>query len=198
MRTTFVLSILAAFTLAACETPFSESDGEVRGTASLLVYAAPGTQIRLVNSANGAQSESRIRAGAPTGLRGAYTTEDGRFGSFYPGCWGCGDGMTIEEEKYAQLWPLEVGKQVVFLRTAGDGNKARVVIRVAGQETVTTASGSYNAFMLDGRIENLSGPRYSAQVRAWWAPAPGWVVKAEGGDSAGNTLSSEVAEFVVP
>lgn len=198
MRLTFVFPILAALTLSACETALTGSDGGVRGTSAQLTYAAPGTKLRLVNLANGTQSESRITAGAPTGLRGAYTTDDGRFGSFYPGCWGCGDGMTIEEEKYAQLWPLEAGKQVVFLRTANDGRKARVVIRVAGQETVTTGSGTYDAYLLDGRIENITGPRYSAQVRAWWAPGPGWVVKAEGGDSQGNTLSSEVAEFTAP
>lgn len=198
MRKIFLFSVLAALTLSACETPLGGSDGGARGTSAQLNYAAPGTKMRLVNLANGTQSESRITAGAPTGLRGAYTTDDGRFGSFYPGCWGCGDGMMIEEEKYAQLWPLETGKQVVFLRTANDGRKSRVVIRVAGAESVTTGSGTYDAYLLDGRIEAITGPRYSAQVRAWWAPGPGWVVKAEGGDSQGNTLSSEVAELSTP
>ncbi|MEM7059978.1 MAG: hypothetical protein AAF557_20545 [Pseudomonadota bacterium] len=198
MRVTFVLPVVAALTLSACENPLIGDNDQVRGTAAQLTYAAPGTQIRLLNSANGKTTETRITAGAPTGLRGAYTTDDGRFGSFYPGCWGCGDGMTIEEEKYARLWPLEIGKQVVFLRTAADGQKARMVIRVAGTETVETASGTYQAYLLDGRIENITGPRYSAQVRAWWAPGPGWVVKAEGGDSQGNTLSSQVAGLILP
>lgn len=199
MRTPAIIAILATLGLSACnDRVLGGNDDPVRGTPVQLTYAEPGTKIRLVNSSNGQQSETRITAGAPTGLRGAYTTDDGRFGSFYPGCWGCGDGMTIEEEKYAQLWPLEVGKQVVFLRTAADGQKARMVIRIAGIETVEAAGRTYEAYQFDGRLENITGPRYSAQVRAWWAPRPGWVVKAEGGDSLGNTLSSQVAELVVP
>ena len=73
-----------------------------------------------------------------------------------------------------------------------------VAAGVAGLETVETAAGAFEAYALDGRIEHVTGPRYSAQVRAWWAPGPGWVIKAEGGDSRGNTLSSQVAEIILP
>ena len=106
--------------------------------------------------------------------------------------------MVIEEAKYAALWPLETGKEAAFLRTAPDGNKARVVIKVAGTQTIETPAGTFDTYLLDGRIEHLTGPRYSAQVRAWWAPGPGWVVRAEGGDSQGSTLSSQVVEIIEP
>jgi hypothetical protein len=106
--------------------------------------------------------------------------------------------MQIEIDKYSQLWPLETGKNVAFLRTAPDGQKARVIIRVSGTQEIETAAGKFDTYILDGRIEHLTGPRYSAQVRAWWAQDPGWVVKAEGGDSQGSTLSSEVAKIDLP
>ncbi|MEM1161044.1 MAG: hypothetical protein AAGJ28_08930 [Pseudomonadota bacterium] len=192
------IAVLSIAAVAAACMPRPGLDQSGRGDPARLTYAAPGTQILLLNAVNGQPSESRIQAAAPSGARGAYTTADGRTGSFYPGCWGCGTGMQIEEEKYASLWPLETGKQTVFMRTADDGQKARVVIRVAGLEEVKTNAGTFEAYVLDGRIEHVTGQRYSAQVRAWWAPGPGWVVKAEGGDSRGNTMSSQVAEIISP
>lgn len=183
--------------LAACQSGIGP-DRTGRGGPAQLVYAPVGTQITLLNASNGTASETQITAAAATGLRGAYTTTTGTSGGFYPGCWGCGGSMQIEENLYAALWPLETGKSVAFLRTAPDGQKARVIIRVSGTQTVETPAGSFDTYILDGRIEHLTGPRYSAQVRAWWAQDPGWVVKAEGGDSQGSTLSSEVAKIELP
>ena len=194
----FLLAPLSFLLLAACADRPEGLDTFGRGDPASLTYAPAGTRIVLVNQANGQSTQTNITAGQPTGLRGAYTRDDGASGGFYPGCWGCGGGMQIEEAKYGQLWPLETGKTVSFLRTAPDGNKARVVIRVAGSETIETPAGNFETYLLDGRIEHLTGPRYSAQVRAWWAPGPGWVVKAEGGDSQGSTLSSQVVEFIRP
>ena len=199
MRSFFKLAGLctAAFLLAACEPPRGSETNPV-ATAALLAYAEPGTQIFLRNNVNGETSEVQITADQATGPRGAYTGADGSSGGFYPGCWGCGGSMTIDEEAYRSLWPLQKGKRTVFLRTAPNGDKARMVITVAGTERVTTDAGTFDTFILDGRLENLSGARYSAQVRAWWAPGPGWVIRARGGDSQGNTLSSEVTKFVLP
>ena len=189
---------LIALAMAGCVEQSRGLDTSGRGDPARLTYAAPGTRIVLVNNANGQTNQTNITAGQALGARGAYTRDDGFQGSFYPGCWGCGSGMQIEEAKYAALWPLETGKTASFLRTAPDGNKARVVIRVAGTETIETPAGNFETYLLDGRIEHLTGPRYSAQVRAWWAPGPGWVVKAEGGDSQGSTLSSQVIELIQP
>ncbi|MEM9138306.1 MAG: hypothetical protein AAGB15_00620 [Pseudomonadota bacterium] len=198
MRAVFALPLAAAVALAGCDQRPGGSDRIGRGAPVQLAYAEPDTRINLVSAANGQTSETTITVLPTTGLRGAYRGADGSQGSFYPGCWGCGTGMTIEEEKYASLWPLEIGKQAVFLRTAPDGQQARMQIRVSSFETVSTPAGEFEAYALDGRIEHITGPRYSAQVRAWWAPGPGWVVKAEGGDSRGNTLSSQVAEIARP
>ena len=183
--------------LSACQSGIAP-DRTGRGGPAQLFYAPVGTEIKLLNASNGKTSESSITVAAPTGTRGAYTNASGGVGGFYPGCWGCGGSMQIEEAKYAALWPLETGKNVAFLRTSPDGQKARVIIRVAGTQEIETAAGKFDTYILDGRIEHLTGPRYSAQVRAWWAQDPGWVVKAEGGDSQGSTLSSEVAAVKLP
>jgi hypothetical protein len=163
-----------------------------------LDYAPPGTGITLANSVNGRPSETRITVAGASGPRGSFVAEDGHVGGVYPGCWDCGVPMRIDEAAYAALWPLAPGKQVAFLRTAADGSQARVLIRVAGRETVETPAGTFDAWLLDGRVENVTGPRHSAQVRAWWAPDPGWVVRAEGGDSLGNTLTSEAVAIDLP
>ncbi len=169
-----------------------------RGDPARLLYAEAGTQITLESAANGTPTETEITVVNAAGPQGRFRRADGTEGSFYPACWACGAPNTIEEALYSQLWPLETGKQVSFLRTSPDGQEARVFIRVSGIEDVTTPAGTFETYQLDGRIEHLTGPRYSAQVRAWWAPGPGWIVKAEGGDSRGATLSSQVTKFIRP
>ncbi len=188
------LLLLPVLLIAACA-PVPGSDDDPVGNDVLLAYARPGTVIELENKVNGETSRTRITAGQSRGPRGAYSDQSGKAGGFYPGCWGCGGEMVIDEASYAALWPLEKGKRVAFLRTAPDGKKSRMVITVAGTERITTPAGTFDTWILDGRLESVDGPTYSAQVRAWWAPGPGWVIRAKGGDSLGNTLASEVVAF---
>lgn len=188
--------IVALLVLGACTRPEPLRTG--LGDASHLTYAPAGTGITLRTTVNGEPRATRLTVGAPQGLRGIYTGESGEPVGFYPGCWACGGAMRIDEAGYARLWPLEPGKRVTFLRTAPDGGQARVQISVAGREKVRTPAGTFDTWVLDGRIETLTGPAYSAQERVWWAPDPGWTVKAEGGDSRGNTLSSELADLDLP
>ena len=188
--------LLPVLLLACAESGGLDASG--RGAPAPLLYAPERTGVVLSNTVNDKVSESRITVGRATGPRGVFIRSDGTQGSFYPGCWNCGGAMQIEEAQYAALWPLETGKTVSFLRTAPDGAKARVVIRVAGRERVETKAGSFETFRLDGRLTSLTGPEFTAQVRAWWAPKPGWVVKAEGSDSQGARLASEVAAFSNP
>ncbi|MEO1490603.1 MAG: hypothetical protein AAFV19_00435 [Pseudomonadota bacterium] len=173
-------------------------DTSGRGAPAPLVYAAAGTEIALQNIVDGQTTQTRITVSKPAGLRGAFARPDGTVGAVYPGCWGCGGSVQIEEALYGALWPLETGKQVTFLRTALDGTKARAVIRVAGIETIRTEAGTYRTYRLDGQINALTGPAYQASVRAWWAPDPGWVVRAEGSDSSGRRLTSVVTEIKAP
>lgn len=194
-RTATVMALLAG--LAGCAQPGALNTSG-RGDPARLIYAPAGTQITLANVVDGQTSQTQITVAPPSGFRGAFTRADGTQGGFYPGCWGCGGAMRIEEDAYAALWPLETGKSTGFLRTAPDGQKARVVIRVAGNQVIETPAGTFETYLLEGRVEHLTGPRFSATVRAWWAPDPGWVVRAEGSDSAGKQLASEVTAFSEP
>ena len=181
----------------ACQAPTS-IDRSGDGAPARLSYAPSGTEILLRNTVNGTTSQLQITAGQPKGVVGTYRAQDGRMGRFVPGCWGCGTSVTIDEDAYAALWPLETGKSVAFLRTDATGNRARVLISVAGIEWVENDAGRFRTYRLDGRVQHLGGPAFSAEVSAWWAPDPGWVIQARGRDSTGNTLSSEVVALRLP
>lgn len=191
------LMLLGLTGLAACDPPLGSQNNPV-GTATLLAYAAPGTEIEIENTINGDVSRSVITAATPVGARGAYLDQDGTPGDYYPGCWDCGGDSVIDEEAYRKLWPLAIGNRAVFTRTRPNGETARVVIAVTESGQITTPAGTFDTWILQGRVEHLTGPAYSAQIRAWWAPGPGWVVRARGGDSAGNAFATEVVRFVFP
>ena len=193
----FIAAALLAI-LAACGGQAGGLGASGRGDPAPLVYAPPGTAFRLANMVNGEPSESLIHAGRADGPRGGFVKADGATGGFYPACWGCGGEMRIEEDKYALLWPLKTGKHVRFLRTSPTGGVAVVSIRVAGAETIETAAGRFETYRLETAIEARTGPRWRARLTAWWAPDPGWVVRAEGIDSDGNRLVSEVASITSP
>lgn len=186
--------------LAACSQPQKPVGLDRTGGAApaRLDYAPTGTVITLVDTENGEASETWITVAPSIGFHGAYTTVNGGTGRFYPGCWACGGDNLIETEKYAQLWPLETGKSVSFLRDSPDGLKARVLIQVTGSETIETRAGIFDTYVLDGTVEHLTGERYSAKIRAWWARNLGWVVRAEGSDSDGYVVSSEVTLVKLP
>lgn len=192
------LAVFAALSLAlvACAPQGLDSSGH--GAPAPLVYATPGTRIALLSTVDGETTRTEITVGLPAGARGSFTRGDGSTGWLYPGCWGCGGDVTIDEAAYRGLWPLETGKRVQFDRADPDGQMHRISIRVAGTERIETAAGSFDTYLLDGRIETVSGPRFAAHVRAWWAPDPGWVVRAEGGDSKGSVLTSEAVSISRP
>lgn len=191
--------LAGALALAACgPQPGEGVDSSGKGAPAPLVYAAAGTAIVLANTVADQRTESSITAGVPSGPRGAFIRPDGSEGAFYPGCWDCGGAMQVDEAAYAALWPLETGKSTSFVRTAPDGSKARIVISVAGTEVIETPAGRFQTYVLDGQTVHLTGARYSANVRAWWAPDPGWVVRAEGRDSTGIARASEVTALTGP
>ena len=192
-------SLLAVAVLAVgCTQTAPGLDRSGAAPPAPLAYAAPGTRIALLSTVDGQIERTEITADVPEGPRGGYIGADGRSGGFYPGCWGCGGLARIDEAAYLDLWPLETGKRVTFLRENPDGTQHRVVIRVAGTERIETAAGPFDTYLLDGRIETVTGGRFSAQVRAWWAPDPGWVVRAEGGSGSGSVLTSEVVAITPP
>lgn len=190
--------LAAALLAAACAGP-TEHERVIAlhappGPAQLL-YAPVGTRIVMLNTVNGAPAEAQLTVERANGIFGAYVNGDGQPGAYLPGCWGCSGDMEIEAERYSALWPLEKGKSVQFLRVAPSGQVADVTIRVDGQAELETPLGTFDTVILDGRVEHVGGPRYSAQIRSWWAPGLGWVIRSTGGDSRGNTVESQIVDF---
>ncbi|MEL6476483.1 MAG: hypothetical protein AAFR17_04075 [Pseudomonadota bacterium] len=195
IRRTASLALLSV--LVACTQP-SGRDSTGQGAPAPLVYAEPGTRITLANRVDGAASERVITVEPARGIAGAFRRADGSTGVVYPGCWDCGAPNVIDEAAYASLWPLETGKRVSFLSTAPEGTRTRIVIRVAGTERVETPAGRFDTYLLKGQATALSGPRWTAEVDLWWAPDPGWAVKATGQDSDGRAFTSEVSAIDTP
>ncbi len=187
-------TLILALLLAGCATQ-QGLDQSGRGDPAPLAYALPGTIFKLANTVNGVAKSVTVIAEQPEGFRGRAITPEGQRTYFYPGCYECGTDMRIDETEYARLWPLETGKAVAFVRESADGTTARVLISVAGTETIETPAGRFETYRLVGRVQSLTGPRKTALVLAWWAPEVGWVVRAEASDSAGNEIASEVAEI---
>lgn len=185
---------LGLCTLAACNSPApGEDDGEA------INWAPEGTRILLSNLVDGARSNTTITVGRAEGTRGSYSGPDGVAQSFYPGCWACGGSVTIERDKYDTLWPLIPGNSVTFLRTAADGTTAEVVITIVGTERITLPDGDgIEAVVLDTRVRSLTGAAWTAEMKSWWAPQLGWVIKARGESSLGTTLESVLVDWRPP
>lgn len=198
--------IFVVTTLPACQTAVQ---GPAQSVASVVVapmepaplaYAAPGTKISYsrkgVNRGNRSSVNRSIEILETETARGRYKRPDGSTGSIYPGCFACGGDRQIEEDKYAALWPLEVGKEVTFLRWRAAGSKSQITIIVSGTETVTTPAGTFDTYVLTGKIKNIEGNRWSASVTDWWAPSVGWIVKKQTKETDGDFSKLEVTEIV--
>lgn len=191
-----ISAALAALTLlVACE---GSGIGVGTGGGGRPDYAPSGTRIELANLVGGVASTSAITVASASGAEGRYVSDAGETGTYYPGCWGCGGEMVIDLAEYAKLWPLEPGNAVSFTRTAPDGGTAEVTIRVVGEEKIETPAGFFETLILASRIEATSGAPWSAQMRSWWSPALGWVVRSEGSDSNGLSIRSELVRVRPP
>ena len=194
------LLICAAALVTACSgrveherfVAFRAPEGPAR-----LLYAPVGTRILLINAINGAPVETEVTVGRADGIFGTYRNGAAETGAYLPGCWGCTPGMQISPQAYGALWPLQPGKQVRFRRIDAGGQAAEVTISVTGTERLATPLGEFETYVLDGRIQHVGGAPYSAQMRSWWAPGLGWVIKTAGGDSRGNTFESQIADFTL-
>lgn len=193
--------ITIAMLLSGCQTAVQ---GPAQSVASViaapmepapLAYAAPGTKISYSGISNRGSRDRTIEILEPEDARGQYRNPNGSTGSTYPGCFFCGGTRAIEEDKYVALWPLEVGKEVTFVRTRANGGRSQITITVSGTETVTTPAGTFDTYVLTGKIKNIDGIRWSASLTDWWAPSVGWIVKKRTKESDGDFLKLEVTQI---
>lgn len=190
------LTLVAATILSVYQTALAQN------TASL-EYAPKGTTLLFRTNSNGNLLTQEIMVRSPDGVEGRFSRYGLHNRTYYPGCWGCGNDRSIEERKYAELWPLEVGKSVEFIRKRSDGSRSTVSIIVASRERISTMAGEFDTFVLEGTIENIDGTPWRASKTDWWSPEIGWVVKSDGTDSDGDFYLFELVRkgpisFAIP
>ena len=119
--------IFVVATLPACQTAVQGTGQSVASVVAApmapapLAYAAPGTKLSYSWVSNRDSKSQTIEILEPEGVRGQFKNPNGSTSSLYFGCFACGGTRVIEEDKYAALWPLEVGKEVALVRTRANG-----------------------------------------------------------------------------
>ena len=122
--------------------------------------------------------------GRTNGMIVSWIWEGRNFSSFAHICMDCvAAGVPPDGGILGQLFPLEVGKSVGFVRRWG-GGAWRDRIEVQGTERVSVPAGTFDTYVLLRRSEQIDSD-WRAEQRSWYAPELGWVVKFEGYNSRG-------------
>lgn len=151
---------------------------------------APGTIVILRDEA-GTQETSRVLDSdgyAVSMLRGGERVTE------VPFCFRCApDEDEIETERYATIWPLEVGKSATFRRRTAGGAVWVHEVSVTGEETVTTDFGPVETLVVEETVTGGDGGR--ATRRQWYSPQLGWSVRSEwrSPDDAGGWRLAAIA-----
>jgi hypothetical protein len=96
----------------------------------------------------------------------------------------------------APLYPLEVGKAVLFNRSRG-GNTWQDEIRVVGTDRLETPAGSFETFVVRRR-SRTPDESWRAEQRNWYDPKLGWVLKFEAFDNQGGRERWQVIQLNYP
>ncbi len=155
----------------------------------------PGTTLVWEDVSEG--TKNAIRIAPRTGNQVHYVTEDGEERSDYLMCWFCAD-LEFDESKYAGLWPLEVGKEVRFIRKTEDETKQWVnKIKVDRTERVELPFGSVDTYVVETRSWIRGAGRWYGKARYWFSPELGWVVKTESSDNFANRHEFVLVDVLV-
>ena len=160
------------------------------------VPPSPGTII-VGHRADGTLRKTRV-----LGSDGyAVTLErDGERITRLPFCHACGHPRDepVETARYAQLWPLEVGKSVTFQRTRErDGTVWVHTVRVTGTETVEAEVGTFEAYVVEQEVGGAGGNRWHGTRTDWYVPELRWNVKSEWQGSDGDSGRWEMAAIAL-
>lgn len=120
------------------------------------------------------------------------TTDARHHRVIHPGAFFEPNGDTKYDRRAVErLWPLEVGKRVRFVETAGSQRWVDV-IDVARVETVTVPAGDFRAFVVERSVQSMApGPRSVVTYKYWYAPDAGAIVKFEVADGTGKPRAAE-------
>ena len=193
-----VLLLVSAFVSACNSTTRDIASQPIHTTSPVVSEAAthygviPGAVFEWDITRDGAAATSSSRIIGTKGLTIERARANGSIGYVVPFCWGCvvndknyPHRFRIEEEKYAALWPLEIGKSVTFTRTRSDNEHSwDHTITVTGKEKVTVPAGTYEAFQVTTSVTHNGGD-WNAHTTHWWAPEVGYIVQGESQRSRG-------------
>lgn len=156
----------------------------------------PGSII-VAQRADGTLEKSRVVAA--NGF--AVTLErDGEVLTRLPFCHACGDprAYPIERDRYAALWPLEVGKSVTFRRRESHGSGSWIhTVSVTRTERVAAEVGTFDAYVVEEQARGVAGDPWRATRTQWYAPELGWTVRSEWQVADGEPGSSELAAIAL-
>ena len=135
------------------------------------------------------------------GYRVTRTWRGGKRYGFYLFCLHCTrKNAEFDLDKYAAIWPLQVGKSVIFKLTIPAEDEVwhyTNTIRVVDTETIRLPFGEVDTYVLVVRTEGTNNS-YWFERRAWYAPSIGWPVRFVSSDRDDEKTSWETVSYQLP
>jgi len=101
------------------------------------------------------------------------------------------EGAQFDRRSVERIWPLEIGKTVHFLETAGSQRWLNV-LSVSRVETVGVPAGVFRAFVVERTVTSMApGPRPVVIYTYWYAPDAGTIVKSAVKSGGGKPVTDE-------
>ena len=155
--------------------------------------APPGTRVIWVNKDTSVNYSITVKPSDGEPIR--WETEIGEDGEGFFFCLYCADKPYVVD-KYSEIWPLEVGKEVKFNRRYQRGRWGNRVT-VTGTETLSLPFGDVDTYVIDWYSFQRGGG-WNGSATIWYAPSIGWVVRYEYSDTEDKEERHEVVEVVPP
>lgn len=151
--------------------------------------ATPGTEFTWKNVLEPGTT-SLVEVGQAEGYKAIWTT-NGEDRDGYLMCSNCSGRAPVDEQDYARLWPLEVGKRIEFLRSRGN-RSWRNSIEVIGTETLTLGDiGPVETYVVVNESSRIGGS-WKGKQTIHFAPSLGWTVKFDYSDTDGEKSAWEM------
>jgi hypothetical protein len=106
------------------------------------------------------------------------------------------EGAQYDRRAVERFWPIQLGKQVRFVESAGNERWLHVMTAVR-VETVSVPAGVFRTFVVERTMQRMGeGPRSIASYTYWYAPKAGAIVKTELRPGNGRAAITEEADVI--